>query len=400
MTQTAVQALQRANVETSPFAHALIPQWWDAEQADALLHWFETEAEWELHERSFYTQHSCRSVSQLREGPLSFLFDASTMKDIITNLNAMFSLDLDEHEIHVEAHRLLPGEGIGLHNDNPLLCTEVLRIVSHFNSAHEDRFGGHLVLFASNDPSDITTVIRPLHNSAVMFPLGPLSFHAVTDVRDGVRYSLVLGFFERGRVPLMHRIQLRETGGESAALSALVPDLATIGAQLRQWGAADTAHGEGTLWDHLHATAGLLARWRAPVHVCRAGLVHSVYGTQSIDAPLLTDSDRTQVADAVGSDAERLVWAYCRLKFGDVFPDPDGEGYRARARDGTLVTLSHEDLVSLNLMAWANQLSGGVEVELEHDAWVDFSEVVDKLAPWLPPECLDDLHVLRTASSE
>jgi hypothetical protein len=390
----AVTSVEESTTEVAPFPHLVIPRWLEAEQAEQILDWFETEAVWKPQERSFYTQHSCFSIEELREGPLAFLFEPQTLADLGDQLRRHFGQDIDTSHVHVEAHRLLPGEGIGLHNDNPILGTEALRIVAHFNRRHEDRYGGHLVMFASEDPGDIAKVIRPLHNSAVTFPLGAQSFHAVTDVRDGVRYSLVLGFFEHGRVPVMHRMRLAPDGTEVTALATLVPDLAAIDEALTGWGAAQRPHGSTTLLEHVHAVAGLLARWGADPQLCRAALAHSAYGTQSIEDPLLTEADRPRLQATIGSEPERLVWAYCRYRFGEVYREGGAEHYTARTRDGEAVPLSTADVVALNLLAWANQFAAGAEVEIGHDSWVQFAEVLAKLEDWLPPACVRDLQDL------
>jgi hypothetical protein len=89
---------------------------------------------------------------------------------------------------------------------------------------------------------------------------------------------------------------------------------------VRRHGAADQPHPGGTLLGHLERTSLALRRWGAPESVALAGLVHAAYGTDWFGPSLVGWDDRQEVIDAVGDEAERLVWLYCAYERDFGFP--------------------------------------------------------------------------------
>jgi Aspartyl/Asparaginyl beta-hydroxylase/Domain of unknown function (DUF6817) len=87
---------------------------------------------------------------------------------------------------------------------------------------------------------------------------------------------------------------------------------ARIATFLRAAGAAEHRHGGGrSLLDHLLGTYDLVRRWNQPVWLCHAALVHSVYGTDVHDRPLLSASSRGDLGELAGDRAERLAYLFC-----------------------------------------------------------------------------------------
>ena len=79
------------------------------------------------------------------------------------------------------------------------------------------------------------------------------------------------------------------------------PEIAGALALLDEIGAEDVAHPRGTLADHLHGTYDILRRWDCTPQVYRAGLYHSVYGTDVFQTVTLAPDARDKVAAAIGS---------------------------------------------------------------------------------------------------
>ena len=80
---------------------------------------------------------------------------------------------------------------------------------------------------------------------------------------------------------------------------------------LEQEGAADLGHPHGrTLLDHLVETYAILRRWDQPAWLQHAGLIHSVYGTDSFGHRLLPAARRTELSALVGERAERLAYLF------------------------------------------------------------------------------------------
>jgi aspartate beta-hydroxylase len=80
---------------------------------------------------------------------------------------------------------------------------------------------------------------------------------------------------------------------------------------LEQEGAANLRHEHGrTLLDHLVETYAILRRWNQPVWLQRAGLIHSVYGTDAFEHRLLAPARRAELTALVGEQAERLAYLF------------------------------------------------------------------------------------------
>ncbi len=99
--------------------------------------------------------------------------------------------------MHVGAHKLTDGQGIGLHTDTAQ-GAESHRIVVQLSRDWQDAYGGNLVFFGSNDARDVRNIFRHLFNTAIGFCLGGVSYHAVTDVSHGERLTVIYGLWSVG----------------------------------------------------------------------------------------------------------------------------------------------------------------------------------------------------------
>jgi hypothetical protein len=82
-------------------------------------------------------------------------------------------------------------------------------------------------------------------------------------------------------------------------------------ALLRRYHADETAHSRRTLVDHLLGVYRLLEDWGNPAEICRAGLFHSIYGTNIFTHRSAQFSDRAVIRAAIGERAERLAFLFC-----------------------------------------------------------------------------------------
>lgn len=80
---------------------------------------------------------------------------------------------------------------------------------------------------------------------------------------------------------------------------------------LQRFHADETPHSGRTLIDHLLGTYRLLESWGALPAVCRAGLFHSIYGTNIFAFKSASFDDRPTIRDAIGDQAERLAFLFC-----------------------------------------------------------------------------------------
>jgi len=160
------------------------------------LEWFERDAPWRLRIESFYEQYEL-NLHQIDLPPeLAPLVARETIEAIEAQ---MLDPLTDDRLVLVEAnaHKLLPGQTIRIHNDF-IGDPETHRVLIQINRHWTDQNGGMLMLFSSQDADDIARLIRPIHGSGIAFEISPESFHAVSTIHAGERYTLVYSFKRAG----------------------------------------------------------------------------------------------------------------------------------------------------------------------------------------------------------
>jgi 2OG-Fe(II) oxygenase superfamily len=186
------RVITNVELRAEPFAHTCASNLLAERLVDGALSWMEADAPWSLRIASFYEQWEfavdadCLPI-ELREllAPRTITRMADTMLRPITDC----TFELQE----VTAHKLLAGQTIRIHNDF-IDGEETHRLLVQLNRGWEDYKGGSLMLFGSARTEDIRRAIRPLHRSAFAFEISPRSFHAVSTIQEGERYTLVYSF--------------------------------------------------------------------------------------------------------------------------------------------------------------------------------------------------------------
>lgn len=117
--------------------------------------------------------------------------------------------------------------------------------------------------------------------------------------------------------------------------------------------------GEGLL-AHLRGTARLLVDWGAREALCRAGLFHSVYGTESYTGAILPPGLRSEVAALIGAEAEAIAWRFGAMSKGSLYENLDGrDAFSLRDRFGgpelPLSMAELADLLNLTVANWLEQ---------------------------------------------
>ncbi|WP_331763572.1 hypothetical protein OH738_40710 (plasmid) [Streptomyces hirsutus] len=91
-------------------------------------------------------------------------------------------------------------------------------------------------------------------------------------------------------------------------------------ALLRELGAAEIAHPGGTLLAHLQRVQEQLAVWGARPALQLAGLCHAFYGTDGFPTALLSPDRRSELAAAIGAEAEAIVYLYASCDRKATYP--------------------------------------------------------------------------------
>ena len=187
--------LTAAEMSSKPFPYFVSPEALQPDISQLVLAWLETDVPWQLVKTDFYEQFEFSLWDVRLPRSLNFLRSPFFLTAIRERLERVFEAELKEHP-DVTAHKLTPGQRIRLHNDF-ISGAETHRLLIQFNKGWPDESGGLLLFFHSDDPADIHKIFRPQHNSAVGFALTKNSYHAVSTIHAGERFTLVYSFFER-----------------------------------------------------------------------------------------------------------------------------------------------------------------------------------------------------------
>lgn len=175
------------------FPYFRLPEFLDEDEAHAILTWFTQGAPWKLRIASFYEQYECSLLSiDLPRAIRTFVEDKFVDRvrtELVSHLGALGPLEL----IDIAAHHLVPNQTIRIHNDY-IGAEESHRFLIQVNDGWSIDNGGLLLLFSSDRPDDVETVILPVHRSGFGFSICERSFHAVSTIRKGDRFTLVYTF--------------------------------------------------------------------------------------------------------------------------------------------------------------------------------------------------------------
>ena len=144
---------------------------------------------------------------------------------------------------------------------------------------------------------------------------------------------------------------------------------------LRSLGTEDVPHtGDKGFLAHLVAVFRDLEVWGCDRDVCRAGLFHSIYGTELFRRFSLPLDRRAEVQALIGERAERIAFANCLMDRStfDALLESDGP-YRLRNREtGEAIELSREDyddLVRVHLCDWLEQVPRSKRWDYRRDSY-------------------------------
>lgn len=127
---------------------------------------------------------------------------------------------------------------------------------------------------------------------------------------------------------------------------------------LKQLGAGDFQHLNGSLEAHLKGTESILKQWGSSELLQTAGLFHAAYGTAGFDENMVSLNQRQEIAQVIGDAEEALVYLYCSCdrdfvfaQFGNVDPIEFKDRF-----NGKLFTLKPQTAKQLCELTVANEL--------------------------------------------
>lgn len=124
---------------------------------------------------------------------------------------------------------------------------------------------------------------------------------------------------------------------------------------------------------HLVAVFGDLEKWGCNRDVCRAGLFHSIYGTELFRRWSLPLERRADIRELIGERAEWIAYVNCMMDRSTFDALLESEGpFRLRNREsGEIMELSradYDDLVRVHLCDWLEQVARSGRWDYRPDA--------------------------------
>ena len=174
--------------------------------------------------------------------------------------------------------------------------------------------------------------------------------------------------------------------------------------KLKQLGAGEFEHLNGSLINHLNNTQQLLHKWGASQVLCDAGLYHAAYGTAGFDSQVVALSKRKDITDIIGPAAEEIVYLYCSCDRSFVF-----ENFNAstpiRFRDrftNREFELTDEQAVQFCELTVANELELAIDSkEFLREHGKNLYDLFVKMQPLLSPAANKTVaNVLKFAANE
>lgn len=173
-----------------PFPHILWSNFLPPLIADQALSWLETVHIWKREESNLHLYDSFNLSDIHIPGAVGSVVSAYFLGHMRRSLEETLQVRLSS-VVRVQVHRLLLGYRIGVHTDAQ---AREVRVVVTLCRSYPVLSGGELILFALPDECQKRRAYPPLHNQAIGFKTGAATPHAVSQVYDGTRFSLIYRF--------------------------------------------------------------------------------------------------------------------------------------------------------------------------------------------------------------
>lgn len=149
---------------------------------------------------------------------------------------------------------------------------------------------------------------------------------------------------------------------------------------LRAQGIEQVGHTGKSYLAHLIGVYKLMETQGCTEEACRAGMFHSVYGTELFQGFKLPLERRAEVRTLLGERAERLAYLNCAMDRStfDHAVKQTGDRYTFTDRlTGEEITLSREDfddLCRIHLYDWLEQVSRSQKWDYRREAYLNLAE--------------------------
>ncbi len=151
-------------------------------------------------------------------------------------------------------------------------------------------------------------------------------------------------------------------------------------------GVEQIAHTQKSYLAHLIGVYRSMEERGCTEEVCRAGMFHSIYGTERFQGFKLSLERRAEVRDLIGERAEHIAYLNCamnRASFDRALEQPDGPYRFVDRLTGEEVQLSRadfDDLCRVHLYDWLEQAPRSQKWDYRREAYRRMAERLGKAA--------------------
>ncbi|MDM0112636.1 2OG-Fe(II) oxygenase [Variovorax sp. J22R133] len=178
-----------------PFPLVKVDGAMDARLSGTLYAWLESLDGWRISGGSFYAVGEIDLRARTIPAGLQTLFEPRTLALLRGQLGELFGCAFDAR-MRIVAHRMNAGDGAGIHCDDPRGTEETHRVVLTLGQDSATSRGGLFTVFGGPCADQCVHAWPATHNQCLLFEADARSFHAITEVRQGTRYSIVLSFWK------------------------------------------------------------------------------------------------------------------------------------------------------------------------------------------------------------
>ncbi len=168
---------------------------------------------------------------------------------------------------------------------------------------------------------------------------------------------------------------------------------------LRELGADGVKHSGRTFLDHLVGTAAFLEKWGCDDEVCKAGLFHSIYGTEYFHGGVLSFEERDRVRKKLGARAERLAWIFCAFDRRSVYAAiAKEEPYSVQLlKGGGPIPITKQELVELVALVWSNAIEQALPQRFTAEGCARTLRALEQCRMFMPKPVNDELREFYAA---
>ena len=176
---------------TSPYRHVRMYPILEPALAQRALSWLCRTGAWARQAGAFFRHDTFALTPEVVPPGIEEIVSPNTLGPLRALLQSRFGAEVQPFA-HVEAHRSTARDDIGLHTDADV---SEIRLMLNLNARWAPGQGGVLQLQdRPGGPACRRVGYRPLHNSATAFRTAPDSYHRVSPMQEGERYTLLYRF--------------------------------------------------------------------------------------------------------------------------------------------------------------------------------------------------------------